>query len=901
MKNLKYIAMLALSLFTLSCNQSYLDDVSYPNGVEGTVEITARIMPYITTNVDTRADYKTDAEKNINNTCLAVIRENKCVDVRYSSTSNATFVINKAELKNGDKFCILANLDGDPTETGNIEVGTTLDELLTIKTSVSQEVLFEPTSANMSTWVLPMIGFYEITDTENLPSIIPVPLESLYAKMNFTIWSKPEQEAEGHDKASFHLEGVELHNVPKTVDFVGGTVNSTTDDVEVYDEAFDGSYSLDPNKSTAQGNSKAATFVCYVPERFLKPTTPAEDFVYPFGKIADLDEDEKKRYPQRHKPCLVQDKQATFARLKGEYINHQGHNYIVTYDIYFGEDNYSNFDIERNKQYNHELTIKGILTSSDETIGAEGEGNKTIAIDHRVDVTRVAPIITNLRRETLLDSHFEVRPLRIRKNPDFTGSTDGATVKVEISYKDQGASQWVGIERSFGGQAPDANTYLVYDELPSDKKNAAGKRRYFTAGLPQNLQAAVTVPVTDAGETVWLYVDEADPANAGDDVRVATITVTYLINGTPYGDPIKYDLNQRELFKVSKGDNEYLIEYQEEYLHNYDAYDSYGTTDYEGMKWGLEGEQLSYTKPAILIGKGGVDSFSNNIKNTILNQAEGSGYYPYYDFYLPRDVKESIWTFTSDDAYPYNKLINNHSGHSFTKNIVDKVHIGALPLYKEPESAVEYCYNKNKRQSDGTIKDEDFVWYLPAIDEIEEIVKSQYNGNYSYIRFEDFRGKFYWSSQPVYEYNYIDVKRTTGSRYGIYMTDNVERARATKVTFTGGNPSDDNNYKVEESGLKNEFCDEDDTINGNNVVMTAQTMIFKYIYAEANTSGSVTKINQPAPTGYPNTFERTNASCDGGFFGIGTKDWVHTVIEPVYEDGAKMRTDMARVRCVRKM
>ena len=889
MKNLIYIASLALMLFTLSCVQSNIDDTPIPGDTEELVEITARITPYISTNVDTRAN-KTDAEKNINNTCLAVLRDNKCIDVRYSSTSNATFVIAKETLQDNDIFYIIANIDGDPTAEGSgiIKVGSSIEDLLNISTSVAKDVLFEPNSTNIDTWALPMAGFYKIADVDNLPGIVPVPLESLYAKMSFTIWSKPEQEAEGLDKASFYLEGIELHNVPKTIDFIGGVVGETDDSVEVFSDAIDGSYSLDPSSCFAQGNSRSATFTCYLPERFLHPETAAEEFTYPFGKIADLDDDEKKRYPQRYKPLLVEGRNASFVRFSGEYINHQGHNFTVSYDIYFGEDNYSNFDIVRNKQYNHEVTIKGISTNINET-----DNENSISIDHRVNVTRVEPIITNLRRETLLDSHFEVRPLRIRKNPDYKGSTDGASVKVEVSYKDQATSKWVGIERSFGdGVAPGSSaTYLVENELPDNKKNAAGKRRYFTVGLSQSLQDPVTeIPVTDEGETVWIYVDEADPAYAGDDVRVATITVTYMLNGAPYGDPITYDLNQRELFKVVKDGHEYLIEYQEEYLHNYDADDSFGLTEYEGMEWGLNNMKISKNHPAILFGAGGWDTFTNTIRDAVMD------YSPYYDFYLKRDIIQAHWSFSS--SQPYSDLVHERQGYSFSKEIIlatkaSQYEIGVLALHEDPKSAVEYCYNKNKRNENGTISDSDIVWYLPAIDEIEEIVKSQYDGNYSYIRFADFRGKFYWSSQPAFINNYLDIKRSLGSRYGIYMIDNDERARATKVLFLGGDPNDDANYDVVPSDLTNMFGDEDDTTNSNNIFTNATLMAKKYIYVDYRDwlVTSWIELIEERDAANNQNFQRSNNS----------GSWNHTLITPVYEDGAKMRTEKARVRCVRKM
>lgn len=63
---------------------------------------------------------------------------------------------------------------------------------------------------------------------------------------------------------------------------------------------------------------------------------------------------------------------------------------------------------------------------------------------------------------------------------------------------------------------------------------------------------------------------------------------------------------------------------------------------------------------------------------------------------------------------------------------------------------MEYCVNKNKRNSDGTIDYDNMTWYLPAIDEIEDICI----GGYS--EFEVFQDKYYWSSQPAYRIGKMD-------------------------------------------------------------------------------------------------------------------------------------------------
>ena len=914
MNRLRYIVVITLLLLASSCLQSDVDDVVISQSND-TVKIIGRVMPFSSRYVSTRVDYKLDAEKEIVSMCLAVFgSDRRCKDLRYSDGSNASFVIEKQYLKNGDQLYIFANIP-DPTEGNNAwAVGDTVDKFVATQCEVNGIVEI-PTFMGHNGQVLqglPMIGKYDIVDKNNLPVLIPIPLESIYSKIYLEISVDPDQKIEGYDYASFYLEGFEVHNVADSVDFVGGTENSTTDNVGVLSTIFDGSHMLEPDKVFAQGGtSKKASLYFYLPERYLKSDYTINTYPYPFGSYADLDDDEKRRLPQRYKPLLAEGKGATFVRFFGEYIDHKGDNFNVSYDIYIGNNNCDNFDVVRNTQYNNIITIKGLAAYNDVS-----HDPNSIAIDHRVDVERVEPIITNMMRETLLDSHFEVRPLRIRKNPDYTGSVENSTVTVEVTLNDQSDADWVGIELSFGGQAESSTKYLVESELPTNRKNAAGKRRYFTSGLMDELGTTITnIPITDTGECIWIYVDETNPAYAGDAVRSATIKITYYANGVQSGEPIEYIINQRELFKVEKNGNEYLIEYHEEYLHNFDAEDSFGLTHYEGMPWGLEEVPLSDSTPAILVGKGGVDSFSNSIKNSLKSSSAA----PYYDFYLTRDVREDIWTFTGSNNDTYAALVHDYNGYNFSKDIVAETNespvdarhqIAALTLSQEPKSAVEYCYNKNKRNEHGIVEDEDLVWYLPAIDEIEEIVKSQYgDGSYSYVRFDDFRAKYYWSSQPAYKYNYIDISRTylftAGSRYGIYMTDNEDRARATKIEFIGGDPQDDNNYKVQESSLKNEFGDEDDTTTGD-IVMNATFMAHGLFYATANgSSGEVDEssieissfeglYNDNAST----TFERANQSCPGSTFG--RDKWHHKVIAPEYWDGAKSRAEYARVRCVRK-
>lgn len=888
MKIFRYILTLVTLAVVVSCTLTDIDSQVNGAGNGNSIQIVGRIVSFSECDVDTRAAGKNVDESSTQSMLLAVFDSGgNCKDARYSQGSNITFTLTKENLSNGDQLYIFANIANPNLGTEN----KTLNDYLRVAASVNNITTFPTLEVNGKTEkCLPMIGSYTIVNKDTLPALIPIPLEALYAKMVFKIKVDPDQKIEGSDPASFTFDKFEVYNVPTTVDFVDGTPGTTNDTPEVSDTPYSGKLAVGAN-DFAQG-SKEISFSFYLPERFLKPKVAAESYTYPFGKISDLDENDKDRYPQRYKPLLVDSLDAaTYVKIYGEFIDHQSHNYKVEYDIYVGNDNYGNFDVERNKQYNNTLTIRGISVSSD---GANNEGG--ISIDHRVNVTRVEPFIINLRRETLLDSHFEVRPLRIRKNTAYTGTEKNDSVKVEVFYKDQSDANWVGIERSFGdGKAvTSSSTYLVDSDLATDRKNSAGKRKYFTTGLTRSLQSAVSVPITKDGETVWIYVDEASTANAKDGVRSAVIRVTYLVNGKKYGDPIDYTICQRELFPVTYDNNTYLIEYQEEYLHNYDAEDSYHQTDYEGMPWGLEGVPLSKSIPAIMICNGNQNSITSNVKSEILEEANPQ---PYYDFYLSRDIVEKYWYFTSGE---YNNLVHNHSGLQFTKKIVDSAGNGNLLLSQDATSAAEYCYNKNKRDKDGNVVlVDDKGWYLPAIDEMEEIVMSTYaNGtSFSYSRFTDFRAKFYWSSQPAYSNNYIDVEYKmlylgNASRYGVYMSDNTELARATKVYYKGGNPNDSNNYDIVDSGLKNLMNenDDEDTFD-NDIFKQATLMALNYMSIKCSQwTGDITDINEYPRSNSDGKFSRSN----------GKGSWTHTLIEPVYNDGARPRNSKARVRCARK-
>lgn len=875
MKRFKYIAILTALFVAVSCTET--DVVEQTTlGNSKLVQIVGRVLPYTDCNVSSRS-IKNGDETNIKSMTLVIFKEDGSIaDSHYITGSSPVFQVERDKLNDASEIYLFANVP----ENNNAQ---SIDDFKNVQSTVS--------GIDIPEEGFPMMGKFVIekdTDgTSIIPNILEISLSALYAKIVMNIKVTPDQSIPGKNSASFRLDGYTVHNVASSVDFKGSNVDTegketvTSDATPVLDGTFEGSIS---GSNIAQG-ATGVQFSFYLPERFLQPNTSAAEYNYPFkgtyDATTDKDQngirDEDENYRQRFKPLLVEDNNpaATFVRFFGEYTDHQGHNYNVSYNIYVGSDNYGNFDVVRNTQYNNYITIRGLANSNDQALNEDA-----ISIDHRVDVERVNPIIINFRRETLLDSHFEVRPLRIRKNTEFKGDVSNAKVKVEVVYNDTPASNWIGLERSFGNgtEVSSSTTYLVDNDLAADRKNAAGKRKYFTTDLTTNTLAnsvsGVIVPVTETDQCVWIYIDEC--TEAADDVRSATIRVSYSVDGETWNEDhqIDYIINQRKLFPVTFTENNtprnYNIEYHEEYLYNYDAEDQYGQTEYEGMAWGAENVQFSEKYPAVYVNlETGIMALLekylgwnlSSFMNSIIDSQK-----PYYDFYLTRD--KNALNLTEDSNYNDDTsdgiIIRDYSGHTFSNEIITKLaslgKISSGTLASTPLSAVEYCYNKNKRNVNGVV--ENVVWYLPGIDEMEEIVTSQYkSGNITqntYARFLEFQDKFYWSSQPAYVYNdlafslYINIigKIHMGTADGKLFVDNIGDAqkndpgfaRATSVSYKDGT------YTAEPSGISGATND-----------------VYMEYYNGLQDPVTTPKATRPTP-----------------------------------DEGYISRTDMARIRCVRK-
>lgn len=842
MRYIRFIAAFIAIFATTSCFVDDIEQVEVPSEGRDDVTVVARVARFDDREVDTRGT-KNDAEANV--TCMAVaifpIVDDAngddvigdCVFYDFREGNQLLFTINRQETKGGAYIYnvnepyvmyVFANL---PTMTEGNCANMSLDQMKAMAYSVE--------SVKIPTNGFPMIGSLGDTITSEgdgktfilkpgepanptLPTVdtkptdlLNVPMKAMFSKVNFTIKVTPDQTVDTHLTPQFELKGYTVNNVPASVDFaMGGKPrlnHSVTDDVASVIGPFDNPMPLLNDIKIARG-TQTINFTFYLPERFLTPTYQSHDgsqdgqngyYNYPFPVVGGKYRAEDLDLRQRFKPLLPVGQAATYVTINGTFRDHQQHEFNVTYDVYLGEDNYGNFDTERNCEYFHYVTIRGILNSDDQVAYDPNNGEMPVSIDHRVNVERVDPIIINLRRETLLDSHFEVRPLRIRKNPGYTGDLSNAKVKVEVVYDKTPSQKWIGLERSFGnGVQSSPSPYLVTTDLADDRQNSLGKRKYFTTDLTTNTLAgesqkdangysttggqSVVVPVTDNDEAVWIYVDEALVAEAADATRKATIRVSVAEDGTNYGAPIDYVMQQRQLFLVTYNNITYLIEYEEEYLHNFDADDSYGQTDFEGMQWGLPNKQLSHRHRAYFA----TGTFAG-IMNWLMGEEQVNAY---YDFYLTRDVSHTSATRRDNAGFVFsNEIIQTINGYGGI-NTEENDNIDVLHLGQDPQSAIEYCYNKNKRNADGkvawqdangTTHSENLVWHLPSIDQIENIMMGAYSD------FLVFQNKPYWSSQPAFfrgRGHYHSAALV--NQQADYYFDDTSSARATKIVYTGG-------------------------------------------------------------------------------------------------------------------
>ena len=571
---------------------------------------------------------------------------------------------------------------------------------------------------------MPMAGSKEVnllatsatTDDERV-----IELTALMARIDVDI--SLDSETTDNNLPSMLLTKWTAVNLPKQVSFTATATGGTT---ALADEGKTTFSSESTQLIYNRGNH--ITFSFYMFENVQQPASmPA----YPAGENgAELTDAQKQRY----KPDWAGEN-AAYVEFETQYTTYNNASYEVKYKLYLGSDHIDNYEVKRNHQYKNNIVIKG-LTAHDTNAG-DDSGEYTYDARVNIEETNNKYYISILR-ERNHDAHFCVTPMDVY----FFDEASQPTLKIEfLNGTDMaGGDPWIRMEK-----IPAANMEAgtlpagmsTDDHLIAGSNFTAGhaKRRYFTTDLVTNTlrDAGSTVTLDANRDRVYFYIDE----NLSDSQdRTATLKLTYYENGAYVSDRT-LDITQTHFLRVQVYDrvgnrpdynNPYgedeggviYMEQYEEYLDHYDPLDKYNTEQiYIGLEWGLNGEWI---------------------------RSWGDG--------------------AAEDNYV--------QGLAYTNQIVSDAEQTKMNLNETPRSAAEYCYNRNKRETDGSILDGPTLWdwsrpdnrkyFLPGIRQMEDAL-TQY-----YQTFREFQNNFYWSSAA-------GKGRLTGQ--------DQNRARATKVNADG--------------------------------------------------------------------------------------------------------------------
>lgn len=478
-------------------------------------------------------------------------------------------------------------------------------------------------------------------------------------------------------------------------------------------------------------------------EKWTDPSLAGEKGLYP-DSIKDYQK-------QRYKPYLA-NKNAAAIELHGFYTTYNGATYEVRYTLYLGANHTDNFQVKRNHQYKNNITIKGLTSQN------IGTGEYTL--DARVNIEKDDnEFYIAMLRERNHDAHFCVTPMDVYMFAD--KATKNPTMEVILGEVPDNSEtpvtvpDWIRMEKIKASDMEKGTVtesgFTAYDEGSNTGTHLAvgtewtagnGKRAFFTKGLVTrtlNNETGKRVTVDNSRDRIYFYIDENLSTTEN---RRATVTLIYKENGKEIKRHT-VELEQVHLLPVNMRDGGTLyMEQYEEYLDHYDPLDEYSTDQvYTGLPW--------------------VD------KNSNLD-----------DYTIPRLYKER-YNLLSGYEEP-GQVFN--SGYPYTPFVVYLLAQGRMTLQDTQKSAFQYCYNRNKRNADGSIsadygtwgifttnyyeQENESKWFLPGIRQMEDAL-TQY-----YTVFGEFQDNYYWSA-------------SAGERENGTDGQNPKRARATKIKPNG--------------------------------------------------------------------------------------------------------------------
>lgn len=883
-RHFRYIFLaLILCISTVSCIEE-LDAPQIMQENEG-LTLVPRVKSF-TNQYITKSDYDTGNETKIETLSLLVFdSDGKLVHLHEGSGESVT--INKSMLNSPDKkeklasatVVMFANISidkicdaGRKSIIANKEV-LTLDDMKNY-TCHWDEGKTVVTELGDDFTGFPMVGGIkgvDLTATRPQQALIEVALKILYAKINFSIAVAPGTENEGTGM-NFQLNGYTVNNVSeatvlKDLNIEGeeaGAVDESSEATASDDYDFTSSAASGTATGTADLNGQTVGFTFYVAESRYNHNSDLKG-IYPDDNwlAGNDDEDVKgwssmseaekeKNIPngvkyfyddliQQYKPKLAEvdggkpgKGLATYVTLNGTYTDYRGTVWDVNYKVYLGKDNAHNFHVDRNSEYTNYITIKGIRNN-----GSYGEGQ--VWVDHRVDVTYNGSGVDDhvtITRETLLDAHIEVRPLRVKwADNEFDG------VRVYLPTDSEGnLIDWIGIERYTGKNNQEGSVYCYADG------KSTGKRKYFTTDLIselQNKEGEYGVRVDEDTnkkyiyllneECAWVYFDEYTDSSSDREAEI--ILEFYTTSGST--QTVVYNVKQRGLQTIGG----YAIESYEEYLHSYDSADKYDLStspvDYtqQGLAWGYDGHKISQN---FLVSSAAVPTTA--LKNQMVKSYS-------YDFFHESD---------GSNYNLYTKMSGSWAngsfgtGLDFTDRASANRDIAVKDMGTMPENAYQYCLSKNKFEADdlGSVT-MTLNWYLPDPYEMQAILVASQSGNSPVDIDAD---AFYWSSQPSFDseiITYINEDEENARAVSVQGITDISRKNQNRIRCVYAK----NGIELDEDAMEDRVPD---GIGGNySVIMKAwnngSVGYFNYLLPEAKPDESSTDwVYNTTETNYPN-------------------------------------------------
>lgn len=359
--------MLAACLIWSGCK----DDTMEENGTfkEGTVTLQFAVQG--SQEVETRADGESDGDSRLDNALVFAFDESgSCVAKQwtYLDGSNTMSMYLSSSVKT---LCAVCNLLDPETVMNKVSKRADLDaQAVTIS---------EADGAYKGKYV--MSG--ELT---TLPGDYTINLTRLAAQFNVTVKFAPSVASD-----EFMLSEISLHNIPRG----SWLFDQSSENTLIEEQKKD-------NFATADGGQKGDYVYSETPavmqtRFFEEEVLDWEDKVYAEGETKETNEyavettfnifenrrgtmattnegktinwpdlsgeDNMKEYAQLFKKQLAKNAgftYATYMAIKGVYRMAEGTDYETTYYVYLGNDNYSDYNVNRNTRYNLTVTIRTV-------------------------------------------------------------------------------------------------------------------------------------------------------------------------------------------------------------------------------------------------------------------------------------------------------------------------------------------------------------------------------------------------------------------------------------------------------------------------------------------------------------------------------------------------------------